>query len=62
LGAVGNLSGLAKSFVAHIIVINHPGQIMVGYTPVLSCHEANVACRINTIFSKIDKSNGKVIE
>uniref|UniRef100_A0A915DC51 Uncharacterized protein n=1 Tax=Ditylenchus dipsaci TaxID=166011 RepID=A0A915DC51_9BILA len=28
----------AKSFKAHVIIINHPGQIAVGYTRVLGRH------------------------
>lgn len=30
----------AASFNAQVIVLNHPGQIGAGYTPVLDCHTA----------------------
>merc|ERR1711883_21118 len=37
----------AKSFNAQVIVLNHPGEIQNGYTPVLDCHTAHIACRFN---------------
>jgi len=36
-------------FEAQVIVMNHPGQISNGYSPVLDCHTAHVACK----FAKI---------
>merc|ERR1712070_559746 len=38
-----------ENFTAQVIVLNHPGQICQGYTPVLDCHTAPVACK----FAKI---------
>merc|ERR1739847_259698 len=35
----------SKSFNAQVIVLNHPGEIQKGYTPVLDCHTAHIACR-----------------
>merc|ERR1712180_478558 len=35
----------AKSFLAQVIVLNHPGEIHAGYQPVLDCHTAHVACK-----------------
>jgi elongation factor 1-alpha len=35
----------AASFNAQVIVLNHPGQIGAGYTPVLDCHTAHIACK-----------------
>lgn len=52
----------AESFTAQLIVLNHPGQIRVGYAPVLDCHTAHVSCKITGILQKIDKRNGKVLE
>jgi len=52
----------AEKFLAQVIVINHPGQIHNGYTPVLDCHTAHIACRFDKLKQKIDKRNGKVIE
>jgi elongation factor 1-alpha len=53
---------LAKSFVAQIIVITHPGQIATGYTPIISCHASNVACKLTRILRTIDKFSGKMLE
>ena len=52
----------AASFTAQVIVLNHPGQIGNGYTPVLDCHTAHIACKFEQILEKIDRRNGKVIE
>merc|ERR1712037_988092 len=51
-----------EMFVAQVIVLNHPGQIQAGYTPVLDCHTSHIACRFDKIRSKVDKRNGKVTE
>jgi len=52
----------AKSFVAQVIIMNHPGQIAAGYSPVVDCHTAHVACRFNVLQQKIDRRSGKVLE
>jgi len=52
----------AKSFLAQVIVLNHPGEIHAGYQPVLDCHTAHVACKFNELREKIDRRSGKVIE
>jgi len=51
-----------KDFTAQVIVLNHPGQICNGYSPVLDCHTAHIACRFNEIQKKIDRRTGKAIE
>jgi len=51
-----------KCFVAQVIVLNHPGEIHSGYTPVLDCHTAHVACKFQEIQQKIDRRSGKVLE
>eukprot|EP00397_Hematodinium_sp_SG-2012_P025845 GEMP01027034.1.p1 GENE.GEMP01027034.1~~GEMP01027034.1.p1 ORF type:complete len:438 (+),score=87.41 GEMP01027034.1:197-1510(+) len=43
------------TFVAHIIILNHPGEISVGYAPVMNCHTAHVPCRIEQIIAKLDR-------
>jgi len=50
------------SFDAQVIVMNHPGQISNGYSPVLDCHTAHVACRFAKILEKMDRRSGKKLE
>lgn len=52
----------AADFTAQVIVLNHPGQISNGYTPVLDCHTAHIACRFNEIKEKVDRRTGKTVE
>merc|ERR1712168_276531 len=52
----------SKSFVAQVIVLNHPGEIHANYQPVLDCHTAHVACKFAELNQKIDRRSGKVIE
>lgn len=52
----------AESFNAQVIILNHPGQIGAGYTPVLDCHTAHIACRFAELLQKIDRRTGKEIE
>jgi len=66
----GNVCGDSKndppkasaSFNAQVIVLNHPGQIGNGYSPVLDCHTAHIACKFDTLLEKIDRRTGKSIE
>ena len=51
----------AKDFTAQVIVLNHPGQICNGYSPVLDCHTAHIACKFNEIKEKVDRRTGKSI-
>ncbi len=50
------------SFLAQVIIMNHPGQIENGYCPVLDCHTAHIACKFTEIQSKIDRKTGKALE
>lgn len=45
-----------------VIVLNHPGQIHAGYTPVLDCHTAHIACKFVELKEKVDKRSGKKLE
>jgi len=51
-----------SSFNAQVIILNHPGQIGPGYTPVLDCHTSHIACRFAEILQKIDRRSGKETE
>jgi len=50
------------NFTAQVIVLNHPGQISNGYTPVLDCHTAHIACKFTEIKEKVDRRSGKKVE
>ncbi|KAA0194472.1 hypothetical protein HAZT_HAZT005581 [Hyalella azteca] len=52
----------AQDFVAQVIVLNHPGQIQAGYSPVVDCHTAHIACKFAELVTKIDRRTGKEIE
>lgn len=52
----------AADFTAQVIVLNHPGEIGPGYTPVLDCHTAHVACKFAELKEKIDRRTGQVKE
>jgi len=66
----GNVCGDSKNdppketanFTAQVIVLNHPGQISNGYTPVLDCHTAHISCRFGEILEKMDRRSGKTLE
>ncbi|XP_064162661.1 elongation factor 1-alpha, oocyte form-like [Anguilla rostrata] len=66
----GNVAGDSKndpplqadSFIAQVIVLNHPGQVNAGYQPVLDCHTAHIACKFAELKEKIDRRSGKKLE
>jgi len=66
----GNVAGDSKndapkaceSFKAQVIVLNHPGEIHAGYSPVLDCHTAHIACKFNELCEKLDRRSGKKLE
>jgi len=49
-------------FTAQVIVLNHPGQVSNGYSPVLDCHTAHIACKFKEIKEKVDRRTGKTTE
>jgi len=57
-----NPPGEAGNFMAQVIVMNHPGEIHAGYSPVLDCHTAHIACKFEELAQKIDRRSGKVLE
>nr|AQT19757.1 hypothetical protein Smed-ef1a-2 [Schmidtea mediterranea] len=52
----------ATDFVAQVIIMNHPGEIHAGYSPVLDCHTAHIACKFSELMKKIDRRSGKELE
>jgi len=52
----------AKTFKAQVIIMNHPGEIRQGYSPVLDCHTAHIACKFAEMLEKIDRRSGKKME
>jgi elongation factor 1-alpha len=52
----------ATQFTAQVIVLNHPNGFGAGYTPVLDCHTAHIACRFTAIQYRMDKRSGKKLE
>merc|ERR1711973_394237 len=52
----------AADFYAQVIVLNHPGQVSNGYSPVLDCHTARIACKFAEIKEKVDRRTGKSTE
>jgi len=60
--AKNNPAKEAVSFNAQVIVLNHPGQIAAGYTPVFDCHTAHIACKFTELLEKIDRRTGKTLE
>ncbi len=61
-GDTKNPPSVAKEFKAQIVVLQHPGVITVGYTPVFHAHTAQVACTFLQLDKKLDPSTGQVKE
>ena len=51
-----------NDFLYQVIVMNHPGEIHAGYSPVLDCHTAHIACKFSELKQKIDRRTGKATE
>merc|ERR1719261_1719738 len=52
----------AADFKAQVIILNHPGEIRKGYSPVLDCHTAHIACKFEEMVEKIYRRSGKKLE
>jgi elongation factor 1-alpha len=61
-GHTKNPPSVAKEFTAQIVVLQHPGVITVGYTPVFHCHTAQVACTFMELQKKLDPATGQIKE
>lgn len=53
---------VVETFTAQIAILQHPGTITVGYTPVFHCHTATVACTFEELIEKLDPRSGEVLE
>ncbi|XP_021357315.1 elongation factor 1-alpha-like [Mizuhopecten yessoensis] len=51
-----------ESFIAQLIILDHPGTIKAGYSPVIDCHTAHIACKFVELLDKYDRGTGKSIE
>ncbi|MDR2967812.1 MAG: translation elongation factor EF-1 subunit alpha [Methanobacteriaceae archaeon] len=61
-GHADNAPTVAKEFEAQIVVLQHPGVITVGYTPVFHCHTSQVACTFLELTKKLNPATGQVEE
>lgn len=61
-GHVEDAPSVAKEFDAQIVVLQHPGVITVGYTPVFHCHTSQVACTFLELSKKLNPATGQVEE
>ncbi|MDR2831049.1 MAG: translation elongation factor EF-1 subunit alpha [Methanobrevibacter sp.] len=61
-GHTNNAPTVAKEFDAQVQVLNHPGVITIGYTPVFHCHTAQVACTFLELSKKLDPRTGQVAD
>ena len=50
------------SFDAQVIILNHPGYISKGYTPVVDCHTSHTACKFKELIAKVERRTGVIIE
>lgn len=50
------------SYTAQVVIINHPGEIAAGYSPVVDCHTCHISCKFETLVEKLDRKTGKCIE
>ena len=58
-GHTNDAPTVAKEFTAQVVVLQHPGVITVGYTPVFHCHTSQTACTFLDLTSKLDPATGQ---
>merc|ERR1711939_339728 len=59
---VENLIAEAETFLANVMVLSGPGEVSLGFTPVLAGKTARGACRVEEIFSRLDPRTGLQVE
>jgi len=62
VGSVTSPPTVAKSFVAQIVVLNHPTAIPVGYTPVFHIHTVQMSMTLTELRKRMDPKTGAVAE
>jgi len=62
VGSVTNPPTVAKSFVAQIVVLNHPTAIPVGYTPVFHIHTSQMSMTLTELRKRMDPKTGATVE
>lgn len=58
-GHTADAPTVAKEFTAQVVVLQHPGVITVGYTPVFHCHTSQTACTFLDLTTKLDPATGQ---
>ena len=58
-GHTADAPTVAKQFTAQVVVLQHPGVITVGYTPVFHCHTSQTACTFIELTAKLDPATGQ---
>lgn len=62
LSGSSDVAADAESFLAQVVVLDHPGKIRAGYCPVIDVHTAQVACEFEELVAKIDRKTGQEAE
>lgn len=62
VGSVTSPPTVAKSFVAQIVVLNHPTAIPVGYTPVFHIHTVQMSMTLTELRKRMDPKTGATVE
>ena len=62
VGSVTSPPTVAKSFVAQIVILNHPTAIPVGYTPVFHVHTVQMSMTLTELRKRMDPKTGAVVE
>jgi len=48
----------AETFIAQVVVFEHPGQIRPGYCPAITVHTSQVPCEFEELLSRVDRKTG----